>query len=123
MFVSNHHFDTTKAHVEIAGGIAKNLICEAALDTARYDDWKGNFDVPALVQEIEQVGPEQIAAVVITITCNSVGGQPVSMANLLEVSTLARQHGIPLVIDAARFAENAYFIKQRDPLYRDKSIQ
>lgn len=122
LFISNHHFDTTKAHVEIAGGITKNFICKAALDTSTYSDWKGNLDVAKLASEIEQSGAEQIAAVVITITCNSVGGQPVSMSNIQQVSTLARHHEIPVVIDAARFAENAYFIKQRDPLYADKSI-
>ncbi|MFJ4143614.1 tryptophanase [Pseudomonas sp. NPDC089734] len=123
VFISNHHFDTTKAHVEFAGAQAKNLICKAALDTSKHDDWKGNFDLEALATAIEINGAEQVAAVVITITCNSVGGQPVSMHNIKSAASLARQHGIPVVIDAARFAENAYFVKQRDPDYRDKSLK
>lgn len=122
VFISNHHFDTTKAHVEIAGALVKNLICPAALDTARHDDWKGNFELAALANEIELLGAHQVAAVVITITCNSVGGQPVAMDNIRDAASMARQHGIPVVIDAARFSENAYFIQQRDPLYRDRSI-
>nr|WP_303047296.1 tryptophanase [Pseudomonas fluorescens] len=122
IFISNHHFDTTKAHVEIAGASVKNLICPAALNTAVHDDWKGNFDLEALASEIELTGAQQIAAVVITITCNSVGGQPVAMDNIRDAASMARQHGIPVVIDAARFSENAYFIKQRDAKYRDKSI-
>ncbi|NWB96831.1 tryptophanase [Pseudomonas gingeri] len=122
IFVSNHHFDTTKAHVEMAGAMVKNLICPAALDTARHDDWKGNFDLEALASEIELSGAQQIAAVVITITCNSVGGQPVAMDNIRDAASMARQHGIPVVIDAARFSENAYFIKTRDARYKDHSI-
>lgn len=122
VFLSNHHFDTTKAHVEIAGAQVRNLICPAALDTARHDDWKGNFDLEALAAEIEMRGAHQVAAVVITITCNSVGGQPVAMDNIRDAASMARQHGIPVVIDAARFAENAYFIQQRDARYRDHAI-
>lgn len=123
IFISNHHFDTTKAHVELAGGMTSNVICNEALDTSTPSDWKGNFDLEALVTQIQAAQPHQIAAIVITITCNSVGGQPVSMGNILAASSLARQYDIPVVIDAARFSENAYFIKQRDPAYRDKSIR
>ncbi|ERT14526.1 tryptophanase [Photorhabdus temperata] len=122
IFISNHHFDTTKAHVEIAGGQAKNCICNTALNTNTPDDWKGNFDLEQLADEIRKSGQE-IAAIIITITCNSVGGQPVSMDNIRSASALAREAGIPIVIDAARFAENAYFIKQRDPNYHNKSIR
>lgn len=122
VFISNHHFDTTKAHVEMAGATVKNLICLQALDTEVHYDWKGNFNLEALASEINRAGASEIAAVVITITCNSVGGQPVEMDNIRSAAKLARQYDIPVVIDAARFSENAYFIKLRDFRYKDNSI-
>ncbi|MBD1226684.1 tryptophanase [Xenorhabdus griffiniae] len=121
VFLSNHHFDTTKAHVEIAGAKAKNLICASSLQTEIVDDWKGNFDLNKLSNEIKH-NCKNIVAIIITITCNSVGGQPISMGNIHSAARMARDSGIPVIIDAARFAENAYFIKQRDSQFSHESI-
>ncbi|MBX9297675.1 tryptophanase [Chromobacterium piscinae] len=121
VFLSNYHFDTTKAHVELAGARAVNVLTPQALDTGTAYDWKGDFDLARLGQIIEAEG-DNVAAVIITITCNSAGGQPVSMDNIRAASELARSRGIPVVIDAARFAENAWFIRERDPAYAGASI-
>ncbi|MDE9541604.1 tryptophanase [Xenorhabdus bovienii] len=121
VFLSNHHFDTTKAHAEMVGARVKDFICSSALQTNIPDDWKGNFDLESLANEINH-NRKNIVAIVITITCNSVGGQPVSMENIRIAAAMARDSGIPVVIDAARFAENAYFIKRRDSHYSDTAI-
>jgi tryptophanase len=121
--LGNMHFDTTMAHIEMNGGIPINLVVEEAFDTSLDIPFKGNFDVQKLQSFIEEHGREQIAFILITITCNSAGGQPVSLANIRAVRQLADSYHLPLLFDAARYAENAYFIKTREPAYQDFSIK
>lgn len=120
--VSNMHFDTTRGHVGLCKAIAKDIVVAEAKDTENFAPFKGNMDVQAMKAFIEEVGPEKVGVIIITITNNSAGGQPVSMENIRNTAEVADENGIPLIIDAARFAENAYFIKTREPGYADKSI-
>ena len=113
--IANTHFDTTRANVEAVGARALDLPVKEALDFAAPDPFKGNIDIPALKKSIAEIGAENIPMIIMTITNNSLGGQPVSLANLKEASEVARKNKIPLMIDAARFAENAFLIKQREP--------
>ena len=121
--LSNMHFDTTKAHVEIAGGRAINLIDEKAFNTTEYSDFKGDFDLVKLENFIRNHNIEDISCIVVTITCNSAGGQPVSMENIKGVKEIADKYGLKVFMDAARYAENAYFIKMREEGYEDKTIR
>jgi len=119
---NNNHFDTTRANVEYNGGIATDLVVDIAKDTQIIDDFKGNIDLDKLARLIDEVGADCIPIGMLTITNNSGGGQPVSMANIRGTSELLHKHGIPFYIDACRFAENSYFIKVREPGYQEKSI-
>ncbi len=121
--ISNMHFDTTRAHVELAGARAIDCIVPEALDTKTYAPFKGNMDVLRLVELIEELGKENVGVIIVTITNNSAGGQPVSMENIKNTAEIANKYNIPLMIDAARFAENAFFIKEREEGYKDKSIK
>jgi tryptophanase len=116
---NNTHFDTTRANVEFAGAEAVDLVIPEGKRPASTYPFKGNMDVAALAALIERVGRERIPLVMLTVTNNSGGGQPVSMENVRQVSQLCRQHRIPLYFDACRFAENAWFIKLREPGYAD----
>lgn len=121
--LSNMHFDTTKAHVELANARAVDLVIQEAFDTSSFHPFKGNIDIEKMEKFIREKGSENIAFIVITVTCNSAGGQPVSMQNIRETSQLAKKYGIRVFLDAARYAENAYFIKYREKGYADKSIK
>src|SRR6202035_2066702 len=112
---NNTHFDTTRANIEFTGARAVDLPLPAAADTQARLPFKGNMDVEALERLIAAEGPGKIPLVMLTVTNNSGGGQPVSMANLRAVREVTSRHGIPLYLDACRFAENAWFIHQQEP--------
>jgi tyrosine phenol-lyase len=118
---NNTHFDTTRANVEFVGAEAVDLVIPEGRQPSVNHPFKGNMDVAALESLIAKVGRERIPLVMLTVTNNSGGGQPVSMENVKAVSTVCRHHNIPLYFDACRFAENSYFIKLRDPGYEHKA--
>jgi len=120
---NNTHFDTTRANIEFRGAIAEDLVIPEGKDPKKIHPFKGNMDVRKLQQLIEKAGAKKIPLCMLTITNNSGGGQPVSMENVKEVKKVLEPFGIPLYFDAARFAENAYFIKLREGGYQDKSIK
>lgn len=119
---NNNHFDTTRANIEFNGGEAVDLVIEEGKKPDVYHPFKGNMDTKKLKEFIEKVGPQNIPVCMLTITNNTGGGQPVSMANIREVSTICHNYGIQFFLDACRFAENAYFIKLREEGYQHKSI-
>jgi tyrosine phenol-lyase len=120
---NNTHFDTTRANIEFHGAEAVDLPISEALHPATLHPFKGNLDAVGLRQLIRTIGPEHIPLAMITVTNNSGGGQPVSMANIREVKEILKPHRIPLYLDACRFAENAYFIKLREEGYANRSVK
>ncbi|CUU05393.1 tryptophanase [Candidatus Thermokryptus mobilis] len=119
---NNTHFDTTRANIEFVGGTAVDLPIPEGVQPDVWHPFKGNMDVERLENFIKEKGPENIPLVMLTVTNNSNGGQPVSMKNIREVKEVCSKYGIPLFLDACRFAENAYFIKKREKGYENKSI-
>lgn len=121
-FPNNTHFDTTRANVEFSGAEAVDILNEVGKHPEQNAPFKGNMDVEALESFIKKVGKENIPFVMLTITNNSGGGQPVSMQNIKDVNSVCKKYKLPLFFDACRFAENAYFIKVRENGYADKSV-
>lgn len=119
----NSHFDTTKGHIEFRKAMAIDCTIQEAFDTSLLHPFKGNIDLEKLEQVLKSYPRERIPMIIVTVTCNTSGGQPVSMQNLREVKAMADKYRIPVCYDSARFAENAYFIKLREPGYAEKSIR
>ncbi|WP_018686627.1 tryptophanase [Actinokineospora enzanensis] len=115
--LSNTHFDTTRANVQLVGAVAVDLPCQEAADLDSEAPFKGDIDLAALTDALTGPDRDRVGIVLMTVTNNGGGGQPVSMANLTAVSRLCRQHGVPFYLDAARFAENAWLVTQREPGY------
>lgn len=122
VFPNNTHFDTTRANIEYTKAEAFDLLNEIGKHPEIRADFKGDMDVQKLEEFIQEKGAENIPLCMLTVTNNSGGGQPVSMENIREVKEVCKKHNLPLFIDACRFAENAYFIKKREPGYQDKSV-
>lgn len=123
VFISNTHFDTTRANIEFSGALAIDIPCEESQDTEAYADFKGNMDVNKLEELIIHYGKENIGGVILTVTNNSGGGQPVSMKNAEEVSLVCKKYHVKFFLDCCRIAENAYFIKEREQEYNRFSYE
>lgn len=119
----NSHFDTTKGHIEFRKAHAVDCTIDEAFDSELIHPFKGNIDLKKLEDIYKQYDKTQIPFTLITVTCNSSGGQPVSIENIRQVRELSNQYGIPVFFDGARFAENAYFIKEREAEFKDKTIK
>lgn len=119
----NSHFDTTKGHIEFRRATALDCTIDEAADTQVEIPFKGNIDIAKLEAALQKYPKEKVPAVVLTATNNTAGGQPVSMKNIRETAEVCRKYGVPMQMDSARFAENAYFIKTREEGYADKSIK
>jgi tryptophanase len=119
----NSHFDTTKGHIEFRKAFAVDCTIDEAFDTTLDHPFKGNVNIEKLEDFLMKTPREKVPFIVLTVTCNTSGGQPMSMQNIRDVRTLSKKFNIPVVIDAARFAENAYFIKTREPGYEDMTIR
>ena len=119
----NSHFDTTKGNIEFRKAHAIDCTIDEAFDSELIHPFKGNIDLQKLENVYKEYGKEQIPFTLITVTCNSSGGQPVSIENIRQVRELSNQYGIPVFFDGARFAENAYFIKEREEEFKHKTIK
>lgn len=119
----NTHFDTTKGHIEFRKASAVDCTIDEAFDTVSENPFKGNIDLNKLEEVLSKNPAEKIPLIIVTVTCNSSGGQPVSMHNLKAISSMAKHYHIPVFFDSARFAENAYFIKTRESGYENKTIK
>ena len=119
----NSHFDTTKGHIEFRKAHAIDCTIDEAFDSELIHPFKGNIDLQKLENVYKEYGKEQIPFTLITVTCNSSGGQPVSIENIRQVRELSNQYGIPVFFDGARFAENAYFIKEREEEFKTETIK
>ena len=123
VFISNTHFDTTRANIEFTGATAIDIVYDVAKDPEIDLPFKGNIDLEKLQVLIKEHGRENIAAVIITVTNNSSGGQPVSMANVKGLRKICDEHNLLMVIDGCRIAENAYFVKHREPGFETKTYK
>lgn len=119
----NSHFDTTKGHIEFRRATAVDCTIDEAFDTSVHHPFKGNVDLNKLEKVLKETPKDKIPFVIVTVTCNSSGGQPVSMENMRQVAAMAKKYSLPVVFDSARFAENAYFIKIREKGYENKTIK
>ncbi|MBI4387047.1 MAG: tryptophanase [Elusimicrobia bacterium] len=120
--LANAHFDTTRANVEASGAVAVDLPVAGAWNFSQPEPFKGNVDVPALEKAIYEHGAQKISMFIMTVTNNTIGGQPVSMRNLRDAGEVCRRHKIPVILDCARFAENAYLIKRRERGYATRPV-
>lgn len=119
----NTHFDTTKGHIEFRKAVAVDCTIDEAFDTTVYHPFKGNIDLDKLGKVLKENQKGKIPFIIVTLTCNSAGGQPVSLDNLKNIHELAKKYEVSVIYDSARFAENAFFIKSREEKYKGKSIR